>query len=89
VALSKPPVHRSQQFARFLHLALVAPEPREALRLRFRKILLWRKQRYFPSDAADFGLAPHFPACLYNCCRFINAPPGAYELADFGISVSK
>ena len=28
--LRKPPVHRSQQFARLLHLALVAPEAREA-----------------------------------------------------------
>src|SRR5262249_36584622 len=28
--LRKPPVNRSQQFARLLHLALVAPEPREA-----------------------------------------------------------
>jgi tetratricopeptide (TPR) repeat protein len=29
-ALSEPPVNRSQQFARLLHLALVAPETREA-----------------------------------------------------------
>ena len=29
-ALRKPPVNRSQQFARLLHLALVAPETREA-----------------------------------------------------------
>src|SRR5262249_55529467 len=28
--LSEPPVHRSQQIARLLHLALVAPEAREA-----------------------------------------------------------
>ena len=26
----EPPVNRSQQFARLLHLALVAPEPRHA-----------------------------------------------------------
>src|SRR6476619_2377622 len=29
-ALREPPVNRSKQFARFLHLALVAPEEREA-----------------------------------------------------------
>ena len=29
-ALSEPAVNRSKQFARFLHLALVAPETREA-----------------------------------------------------------
>ena len=29
-ALSEPAVNRSQQFARLLHLALVAPEPCEA-----------------------------------------------------------
>jgi hypothetical protein len=29
-ALREPPVNRSQQFARLLHLALVAPEAREA-----------------------------------------------------------
>src|SRR5262249_36221114 len=28
--LREPPVHRSQQFASLLHLALVTPEPREA-----------------------------------------------------------
>jgi hypothetical protein len=30
--LREPPVHRRQQFARLLHLALVAPEACEALR---------------------------------------------------------
>ena len=28
--LRKPPVNRSQQFARLLHLALISPQPREA-----------------------------------------------------------
>src|SRR5271156_4460512 len=92
VPLVAPEAREAHCGAQFPGLGILLARDGECafkMRLRFRGIMLWRKQRYLASDAIDFGLAPRFTAYFHNCCRFNNAPRSVYELADFAIGVSK
>jgi hypothetical protein len=53
--------------------------------LRFRRIRLRRRERYFARNAIDLGFAPLFLGCFYRRHRFANAAVRIVELAEFRI----